>query len=97
MRGSAVIRLRGTITSAAVRSRNARAREVISAVGASRAPAFPASSTSCSISSTESRASVKVVRSPNGRRTTFDAAVSSHTTGRASPERARSGRPTSSA
>ena len=35
------MRLRGTITSAAVRSRKASAREAISAVGASRAPALP--------------------------------------------------------
>ena len=35
------MRLRGTITSAAVRSRNASAREAISAVGASSAPALP--------------------------------------------------------
>ena len=40
---------------------------------------------------------MKVVRSPKGRRSTFDAAVSSQTTGRASDDRARSGRPTRSA
>ena len=95
--GSATTRLRGTITSPAVSSRKARAREAISAVGGSSEPAFPASSTSCSSSSAERRASVKVVRSPKGRSTRFEVLVRSQTSGRASWESHRSGFPTTSA
>ena len=73
------------------------AREVISPVSRSTEPAAAASSTSCWSSSGERRASVKVVWSRKGRKTTFDAAVRNQMIGREMRDITKSGRLTQSA
>ena len=69
------------------------AREAISPASGWRVPDFAASSTRTWSSSEETRASVKVVRSPNTRSTTFELAVKNHTSGRAKLDRASNGAP----
>ena len=70
---------------------NCSARDASSLACSWIVPALPASSTICSISSLEMRASRNVVRSENGRSTTFELAVSSHTSGLAISESSTSG------
>ena len=72
-----------TISEAAVSSRKSMAREAISLVRGSSDPVLAASSTSSRSSSGDSRASEKLVLSPNRRSTRFDDAVRVQTTGRA--------------
>ena len=91
------MRLRGIITSCSDSLSNSSAREAISLACSCRAPVSAASSTICCSSSLEMRASMKLVRSANGRSTTFELAVRNQTIGRASQASHSSGLAMSSA
>jgi hypothetical protein len=97
LRRMATTRVRGTITSATVTSPKPSARDAISLARGSTEPVLAASSTSCCSSSRDSRASVKVVRSPTRRSTTFELAVRNQTRGRVACDRNSSGRDTANA
>ena len=75
------MRPRGTMTSRSTRRSKSSARVASSLAWTWIAPVLPASSTICSSSSFEMRASVKLVRSENGFSNRFDVAVRNQTTG----------------
>ena len=95
--GSASTRARGSMTSLSVSRSKSSARDASSLACSWMAPVLAASSTICSSSSFEMRASMKLVRSENGRSTRFEAAVSNQTIGFAMRDSAAIGLAISSA
>jgi hypothetical protein len=91
------MRDRGIMTSRRVSVSNWSAREASSLACSWIAPDRAASSTSCSISSFETRASMKLVLSESGRSRRFELAVRNQTRGLMAYDRAESGRATTSA